>query len=349
MTIRILKQLSPTFTLDIDLETQSDCPLGILGVSGAGKSMTLKCIAGLETPDEGFIELDGTVLFDSNRRINLKPQERRAGYLFQHYALFPHMTLLENLTVVLTSSQYEKNECAYHWIDKFGLAGLEHRFPRKLSGGQQQRAALARIFLSNPRAMLLDEPFSALDADLCEYMRIEIAGLINGMMAENFQNTILVTHSRDDVFALCQDLAIMDSGRVIARGKPETVFNNPGTVQAARLTGCKNISSIKHINDFEFEALDWGTHLRVIKPLARETTHIAIRAHHLEAGFGRDFNEIPIVEKQRSTTAFETTVLVSNIHYREGIIWWKLPRTEQLTIPATLYFPPEQLMPLKNA
>ena len=153
------------FSLNVSFETNGDY-LGVLGSSGSGKSMTLKCIAGIETPDEGLIILNGKVLFDSKKKINLKPQERNIGYLFQNYALFPNMTVEKNIGIGLKGSKYEKNRKINEIIEAFHLQGLEKKYPRQLSGGQQQRVALARCIIYKPDVLMLDEPFSALDTYL---------------------------------------------------------------------------------------------------------------------------------------------------------------------------------------
>ena len=156
LSVDIHKDFGP-FRLDAAFETDSGAVTGVLGASGCGKSVTLKCIAGIETPDEGHIELDGEVLFDSAARINLSPQKRRVGYLFQNYALFPNMTVEQNIAAGVRDKAGRK-ETAERLIHAFYLEGNEHKYPRQLSGGQQQRVALARILANEPRALLLDVP-----------------------------------------------------------------------------------------------------------------------------------------------------------------------------------------------
>jgi molybdate transport system ATP-binding protein len=174
--VTITKKLSQAFTLQTEFES-GEGTLGILGASGSGKSMTLKCIAGVEEPDEGVISVNGRILFDKVRgrraSVNLRPQMRNVGYLFQNYALFPRMTLLDNISSGLSAlSRDDRAEKVGRWIADFDLEGLEKRFPHQLSGGQQQRAALARMLARDPEAVLLDEPFSALDTSLREFMQL---------------------------------------------------------------------------------------------------------------------------------------------------------------------------------
>ena len=155
------------FHLHVHYEGQAS-RIGILGASGCGKSMTLRSIAGIETPDRGLISLSGRDLFDSEKKINLRPQQRRVGYLFQNYALFPTMTVEQNIMAGVRGSKEERQKRAQEMVHAFQLEGLEKRRPAELSGGQQQRVALARIMAYHPEALLLDEPFSAMDYFLKE-------------------------------------------------------------------------------------------------------------------------------------------------------------------------------------
>ena len=215
LKVDIQKKLKE-FDLDVDFELKKGC-LGILGPSGCGKSMTLKSIAGIENPDEGIVSLtaDGeTIYFDSSKKINLKPQKRNVGYLFQNYALFPNMTVEENIAVGLGGGNEER---VSEMIKRFHLDGLGKRYPRQLSGGQQQRVALARILAYGPDVILLDEPFSAMDTFLKEQLRIELVNLLR-----NFDGlSILVTHDRDEAFQFCDELLVLDEGKIIARGETQ--------------------------------------------------------------------------------------------------------------------------------
>lgn len=234
--------------------------------------MTLKCIAGIIKPDRGKILLDGETLFDSGRNINLTPQERRVGIMFQSYALFPNMTVLQNIR---TGARREKDkerreETVKSVIGSFGLKELINRYPRQISGGQQQRVALARMLVSAPRILLLDEPFSALDSHLRFRLEQEVREVIH-----SFKKTVLlVSHDRDEVFRMADSIAIMNNGAIETFGKKQTVFHSPKTKTGAILTGCKNISALEYKNGGAYAA-DWGISLKV--PYSPGARHIGIR------------------------------------------------------------------------
>ena len=199
--------------------------------------MTLKCIAGIEKPDRGTITLDGRVLFDSEKHINLTPQQRRVGYPFQQYALFPNMTAAQNiLCVIRTGSRTEKKETLAALLRTFRLEGLEKKLPAQLSGGQQQRVALARILASEPQAILLDEPFSALDSYLKWELELELGELLGA-----FDGPILwVSHDLGECCRNCQKVCVMENGASSPVTDTETLVRHPATQSAARLTGCRN-------------------------------------------------------------------------------------------------------------
>ncbi len=271
-----------TFQLQVQFESQAR-RIGILGVSGCGKSMTLKSIAGIETPDIGKIQVGNQILFSSAARINVKPQKRRIGYLFQNYALFPTMTVSQNIAAGLKGSRQEKQERVQEMIRKFRLEGLEEQFPEQLSGGQQQRTALARIMAYEPEMLLLDEPFSALDVLLKDRLQWEMMELL-----EEYRGTvILVSHSRDEIFRFSEELLIMAQGKVITYGKTKRIFANPGTREAARLTGCKNFSRIHRQDGHTALARDWGISLHVEQEIPVGANYIGYRAHDFEPVWGK--------------------------------------------------------------
>ncbi|GHV75252.1 ABC transporter [Spirochaetia bacterium] len=345
MSIRvsIRKRLSRIFSLEVELESSDGC-LGILGVSGSGKSMTLKCIAGIETPDEGHISVNGRVLFDSGRKINLKPQVRRVGYLFQNYALFPRMTVLENIIAGLPLTKQEARRKARDWLEQFGLSEFEGRYPHQLSGGQQQRAALARMLIREPEGILLDEPFSALDTNLREQMQLQFMELL-----ETRKDVIMVTHSRDEVFKLCSETLVMDNGRVLGKGPTRELFANPGLVRIARLTGCKNISPIKQTGEREIFALDWGLPLHLAAPLPPGITYAGIRAHDFRPSLNEGCNQIRLAVKAKSEEPFERVALFTNADAPDaaGVLWWKYSKYLGFEMPERLFVPPEAVLLLR--
>ena len=196
LRVNIEKRLGD-FRLQVDLAT-GDGVLGLLGASGCGKSMTLKCIAGIERPDRGYIEVNGRVLFDSDRRIDLSPQKRRTGLLFQNYALFPNMTVYENIRCGVRRDPVGGEEKVKEIMERFSLTPLKAHYPHQLSGGQQQRVALARILVNEPQLRLLDEPFSALDSQL----RFQLEEELRRTIARFGKTVLLVSHNRDEVFRL---------------------------------------------------------------------------------------------------------------------------------------------------
>lgn len=341
--VEIEKKLKE-FSLDLAFEAGKGC-LGILGPSGCGKSMTLKSIAGIVRPDSGRIALQyaqgeaagGRVLYDSSLKVNQKPQVRRVGYLFQNYALFPNMTVEQNIATGLKAAggrlpasrmrqpltAREKEDKVREMIQRFCLEGLEKRYPSQLSGGQQQRAALARILAYEPEVLLLDEPFSAMDTYLKEGLRMELARVIGDYDGV----TVMVTHDRDEAYQLCDNLLLLDRGRVLAGGSTRSIFNDPVSCQAARLTGCKNISRIERLGERRVRALDWGGLELVTEKAVDETiTAVGIRAHDFEplsegeaASWKQEEkgNLIPVGTPRVSEMPFEWYITLDN-----GL-WWK--------------------------
>ena len=187
---------------NISTEIKKGEIISIIGPSGSGKSITLKCIAGVETADSGRIVLDGKILYDSEKKIDLPPQKRKIGYLFQGYALFPNMTIEENIKTGLRAKGFPKDEIEQKTNDmmkRFHIEELAKRYPRQISGGQKQRTALARMLVCEPEVILMDEPFSALD----EYLREQMQDELSNMLAMLDKPAILVSHSSKEVENLC--------------------------------------------------------------------------------------------------------------------------------------------------
>jgi molybdate transport system ATP-binding protein len=272
-----IKKVMGDFTLDIEFSAQDEV-MAILGASGCGKSMTLKCIAGIETPDQGKIVLGDRVLFDSEKNINLSPQKRKVGYLFQSYALFPNMTVEENIGVGVALPKNERVKVVNEKIKAFYLEGFEKKRPCQLSGGQQQRVALARIMASDPEIIMLDEPFCALDSYLKWQLEQEIIDSLS-----TFQGTVLfVSHNRNEVFRFSNTIAIVSEGKVDIISEKEALFNNPQTLSAALLTGCKNISRAQKLTEHTLKAIDWDIILYTSRTIPEDIKHVGIRAHYFE-------------------------------------------------------------------
>ncbi len=261
------------FVLDLELHAENEV-LALLGASGCGKSMTLKCIAGIVTPDEGYIRVNGKTLFDSRQKINLPPQKRHVGLLFQNYALFPNMTVEQNIMMGMTGfdlPKAEKRQRAREMMKSFYLDGLEQHRPSQLSGGQQQRVALARIMVSRPSILMLDEPFSALDSFLRWELEKELMKVL-----ESFDGTsIIVSHNRDEVYRISDHIAVIVDGHKDCFDSKENLFENPPTYQSAKLTGFRNFTRVERIDDSHFRALDWDAVLPY--PTDEDTELAALR------------------------------------------------------------------------
>jgi len=298
----------------------------LLGPSGCGKSLTLKCIAGIEKPDSGHIELDGRVLYDSKRRINLRPQERHVGYLFQNYALFPNMNLRQNILCGMREKPAPERERRLREIlGMMQLEGLEKHKPHQLSGGQQQRVALARILVSDPQVLLLDEPFSALDGHLRDALKIELRDLLQRYGRE----VLMVTHDRAEAYNMSAQIAVMDQGRILARKPTKALFADPGSVPAAILTGCKNIAAARRIDGHTVEVPDWGVQLEVAREVKDGLKAVGIRAHYFNPN--TPHNRFPVRYVEEMEEPFETIIQFRYAGQRDAssAVWWRLPKDKR--------------------
>lgn len=314
--------------LKVDFETKNSC-FGILGASGCGKSMTLKCIAGIETPTKGYIKLNGKVLYDSEEGINLPPKQRKVGYLFQNYALFPNMTVWDNIGIGIKESKEEKKKIIAEMIDTFKLYGLEDQYPAKLSGGQQQRVALARMLSVKPDVLLFDEPFSALDSYLKEELQLQFYDLLKSYQGES----IMVTHSRDEVYRFCKNAMIIEEGNIIELGDTKQIFANPKQAQTARLTGCKNIFPVQKISDNQVKVLGWEQIFTLDKTVPDSAHYIGIRAHDFYLGKEEsNDNNIPCIIEKVGEAPFEWNIVLrpQDNHSKTEIetIWWKISKNQ---------------------
>ena len=315
------------FTLCANFAARSTAT-AILGASGCGKSMTLRCIAGIVKPDAGRIVLDGRVLFDSAQHIDLPPQQRGVGLLFQNYALFPNMTVEQNVLCGLKAEKDKaarKARCA-EMLQAMRLEPLAKRCPAQLSGGQQQRTALARILVGRPKILMLDEPFSALDS----YLREEVEGEVGSLLAGFCGTALLVTHNRDEAYRLCRDMIVMDGGPVLRTGGTKEVFADPQSTTAARLTG-------------------WDVPLHLAAEVPETCTAVGIRAHDFAPCAPAAPNALPVQLNSTSENPFDWNLIFTA---PDGTtrLWWKVSKTNLTAAspeaPAFLGTAPQNIMPL---
>ena len=357
LKVNIKKRLG-NFNLDVAFETERGV-FAILGASGCGKSMTLKCIAGIETPDEGRIELNGRVLYDSAKKINLTPQKRRVGYMFQDYALFPNMTVEQNIKAGM--GKHPEEEKVRSYINRFRLEGMEKHYPAQLSGGQKQRVAMARMIASEPDILLLDEPFSALDS----YLKWELEQEMRDMLAEVQKPVLFVSHNRDEVYRLCSMVSCIDHGKMEVIEKTKEFFHNPKTKTAAVLSGCKNISAAEIVDNNHIKALGWGITL-CVSEIPEETKAVGIRAHsfypvNAEQISGKESaaneSRVSVIQEGTGLKKYRNPVQEENIFKIEesriiedpfewnisfrpskesGWLQWKIAKTEQKDSPGPI-------------
>jgi len=236
ITVAVVKRL-PGFTLDIAWSAEE--PVAVLfGPSGAGKTLTLQCLAGLIRPEAGRIVVDGRVFFDAALGINLPPPRRRIGYVFQGYALFPHLTVTGNVAFGLRDRpRAERLDRTREVIERLGLRGIEERYPRELSGGQRQRVALGRALAIDPALLLLDEPLSALDRPLRESLRDELRRILDDWQ----RAVVVVTHDFAEAYRLGDRVIVYDAGRVVQSAPRSELLWQPASESVARIMGIRNV------------------------------------------------------------------------------------------------------------
>ena len=348
MEVKIHKKLGE-YELDVHWKSTKK-RIGILGASGSGKSLTLKSIAGIEHPDQGHIQIGDHVLYDSDSRICLKPQKRNVGYMFQNYALFPTMTVEQNVGAGLAGNKKKKQEQVQKMIRHFRLEGLEKRLPRELSGGQQQRVALARIMAYEPSVILLDEPFSALDAYLRERMLTELMEMLS-----DYEGTvIMVSHSRDEIYSFSEEVLVIEDGHGIRLGPVKEVFNAPRYKTAARLTGCKNIADVYRMDAQTVYVKDWDVQL-IFKgrSVPENVKAIGIRAHDLIPVYGTISGAMLKVKEWKSVDyPFERKYFIQCESGCEDVCWFvqrEISATlEEKGMPDALAFPEEKVLFLEG-
>ena len=353
---------------DISLTLEQGEALAIIGSSGSGKTTLLRCLNFLERPDTGVIKVNGETMWDAadpatQRESEVRKKRLHFGLVFQSFNLFPQYTALKNVTLareLLAQEQpdFKQNKKQIleeiqadgrELLAKMGLSERANHYPSQLSGGQQQRVALARILASQPKALLLDEPFSALDSYLKYQLELELAETLGG-----FPGTVLwVSHDRGEVFRNCRRVCVIDRGRSQPVTTLGELFRSPGTEAAARLSGCKNYADARPREDAVFLP-DWGLTLSCGRPVPEGVCRIGIRAHHVQlAGPGAEnafsCTAVKVVEDVFSTivllrpegAAPEAPLLRMELDKDN---WQAVPDKDRLTVSV----PPEAILLLES-
>ena len=313
--------------------------LSLLGPSGCGKTTLLRIIAGLEYADSGTIHV-------GERDLTPIPVEKRnIGVVFQNYALIPHMTVFNNIAYGLKIRKVPKEqirEKVEQYIRLVGLTGMTDRKVTQLSGGQQQRVALARILVNQPKLLMLDEPFSALDTYLRERLQAEMRELLKSYGGP----VLLVTHSRDEAYRLCRSIAVMDKGSTTPPRPTKELFEDPHTVAAASLTGCKNISKAEKRGEHQLYAVDWGVTLSTAAELHDGLCAVGVRAHDIHED--EPANRYAIVCDQPIEDPFELTQPFTFACQgdKKMLLWVKLQRREPYSAPKEVGIAPDKVLPL---
>lgn len=296
MLLLDIKKDFGNFKLDVKFESEKGV-LGILGASGSGKSLSLKSIAGIIKPDKGRIILNNKILFDSQKRINVVTRNRKVAYLFQDYALFPNMTVYENIKTGFREKKKNYKQLIEKKLEELHITHIKNKLADKISGGEAQRVALARILVNEPEILLLDEPYSAIDG----YLRWSIELEIKNIVEEYKIPTLFVSHDRDEIYRMCDEIVIMDKGKSEEKKKTKDLFKNPETMAAAELSGCKNFSKIKK-SAKGYYALAWDIDLAIKRKDDRNM--IGIRGHDLKISnkaMGENSFELEILKEIEQT------------------------------------------------
>ena len=325
LSVTLFKQLDG-FTLDATW-TSTQPIVALVGPSGSGKTLTLQCIAGLMMPDAGRIVSAGRVLFDGAAHIHLRPQERRVGYVFQGYALFPHMTVAENVAYGLRGQGRLRIDRTREITERLGLDGLTSRYPAELSGGQQQRVALARALATDPDVLLLDEPLSALDAPL----RRGLAGDLSRTLRDWGKIAILVTHDLLEAYQIADMVVLYEAGTTTEAVSKNDLLWNPSSERVARLIGARNILRAPIAETTaESIVLDW-----------RGERLVAARSpsHQLHARFGDDLaffvrpeyvrlirKNRPVTDGLRQTNLFRGDIVGERDEGTTWVLFFRLAR-----------------------
>lgn len=269
---QLRREVSPAFSMDVSFDVPAGFTI-LFGASGSGKTTVLRAVAGLARPDSGRIAVDGVTLFDASLGIDMPVTERRSGYVAQHLALFPHLTVRDNIEYGIPRQARDRDARVRAIADSFRIADLLERTPAQISGGEKQRTALARALVADPRVLLLDEPLSALDYPTQ-------ARIIDDLRAWNSAHAIpilYVTHAHREVFALGEHVIVIDHGRVQAEGTPHEVLDAPSRPTIAALAGFENLFDATVLSS----RADWGT---MVCRIDGTTTDVEVPFHGADDG-----------------------------------------------------------------
>ena len=291
-----IKKHFPAFTLDVSFSAGNEV-FGLLGASGCGKSLTMRSIAGIETPDEGHIVVNGKTFFDSEKGINLSPQQRKTALLFQNYMLFPNLTVAQNVGAGVTldadqdavrllnvpgrfakrrALEEKRDRIVSEELARFDLSSFGERYPAQLSGGQQQRVALARMLAAHPDILMLDEPFSALDSHLKSVLEQNLAGLF-----EVFDGTIIyVSHDIDEAVRFCDTIAVIDAGKIAEIDGSRQLIDGPQSEAGLKISGCKNVQEAHYVDSHHVYCPYWGITLATEQTVPENVRAMGLRAFH---------------------------------------------------------------------
>lgn len=331
-----------SFELDVSF-TAGDEVLGLLGASGCGKSLTMRCIAGIETPDEGCIVVNGEVFFDSSAGINLKPQQRKTALLFQNYMLFPNLTVEENVAAGIPkgTSKAERDRIVLSELRRFDVESFAKRYPAQLSGGQQQRVALARMLAASPGILMLDEPFSALDAHLKGVLEQNLSSLFDA-----FGGTIVyVSHDIDEAVRFCDRIAVVERGHVMELDESRELVDNPKSMAGLKLSGCKNAVAVEKLSDTHVYCPQWGVKIAVPAGVPDDVRGVGVRAFNLQRAEAPGCNVYRMRVDRVSDSRFERMCMLSfcdrderaeplvdavdhEVHFLHQRVYWRVSMRE---------------------
>lgn len=335
------------FTLDIALDVAAGETMGLLGPNGSGKSTTLRCLAGLEAPRAGRIDISGVTVEDTARGIDLPPERRSVGFVFQDYLLFPHMTVLDNVAFGLRArgeARQAADTRARQWLDRLEIGDLAPRKPGQLSGGQAQRVALARALVIEPDLLLLDEPLAALDAGT----RASVRSLLRRHLADFRGAVVLVTHDPMDAMVLADRVVVLEDGRAVQEGTPGDVARRPESAYVAQLVG---VNMLRGQADAGVVTLDDGGEIRIADQSIEDAVIVALRPEaisvHLQhpEGSARNVWQSRVssleargdlvrleVEGPPALTAVITPAAVADLGLHEGADVWLTAKATDLDV-----------------